>query len=144
MAGQAFLDFVHGPPRPSGGARASCGPGRYFMLFSFWIFDNFRLKNKEKGCSVHIRPFRRARAGARLMRGKIQAPPDQGRGPYNFIIGGLNHHFIGSLLPNQGSCPKFLQLYIYGTEHEISMSFLRQHKCVKHLRNITSHIGYPS
>ncbi|XP_057248900.1 uncharacterized protein LOC125494758 [Beta vulgaris subsp. vulgaris] len=54
------------------------------------------------------------------MGGKIQAPSTQGRGPYNFKIGGQNHHLIGSLLPNEGSRPKFSQLYIYDTEHEIA------------------------
>lgn len=41
-----------------------------------------------------------------------------GGGPYTFRIHGQNHHLIGSLLPQDGQQPKFIQLYIYDTEHE--------------------------
>lgn len=66
----------------------------------------------------NIRPYNMMHSFT-SMGGKIQAPPEQGRGPYNFKIGGQNHHLIGSLLPTQGGRSKFSQLYIYDTEHEI-------------------------
>ena len=43
-----------------------------------------------------------------------------GRGQYVFGISGSNFHRIGSLIPVPGDMPKFDQLYIYDTEHEMS------------------------
>lgn len=42
-----------------------------------------------------------------------------GRGIYTFRAQGAIYHKIGSLLPIQGNKPRFLQAYIYDTEHEI-------------------------
>jgi hypothetical protein len=43
-----------------------------------------------------------------------------GNGPYVFKICGVVCHHIGSLLPPaENPVPKFAQLYIYDTEHEI-------------------------
>ncbi|KAG5610803.1 hypothetical protein H5410_022084 [Solanum commersonii] len=42
----------------------------------------------------------------------------QTKGPRTFRLSGQNYHKIGSLLPNEGSTPKFAQLYIYDTENE--------------------------
>lgn len=53
------------------------------------------------------------------MGGRIDHSVNQGRGPYCFKIHGQNYHRIGSLLPDEGSTPKFAQLYIYDTEHEV-------------------------
>jgi hypothetical protein len=44
----------------------------------------------------------------------------QNRGVSNFSIHGQVYHLIGTLLPEEGQVPKFAQLYIYDTEHEIS------------------------
>ncbi len=43
----------------------------------------------------------------------------QGRGVSNFSIHGQIYHLIGPLLPEEGQIPRFAQLYIYDTEHEI-------------------------
>ncbi|KAM5564668.1 hypothetical protein ABKV19_018973, partial [Rosa sericea] len=43
-----------------------------------------------------------------------------GSGPYVFKISGQVHHLIGSVLPSDGECPKYAQLYIYDTKNEIS------------------------
>ncbi|XP_028951441.1 uncharacterized protein [Malus domestica] len=40
-------------------------------------------------------------------------------GPYIFKISGQVHHLMGSLLPPDGECPKFAQLYVYDTANEI-------------------------
>jgi len=37
-----------------------------------------------------------------------------------FILNGQNYHLIANLLPQDGSKPKFAQLYIYDTENEMS------------------------
>lgn len=53
------------------------------------------------------------------MGGKIDYSVNKSRGPYVFKMNGVNHHRFGSLIPNDGSDPKFCQLYIYDTENEI-------------------------
>jgi hypothetical protein len=45
-------------------------------------------------------------------------------GVYTFRAQGSIYHQIGSLLPIQGSRPRFLQIYIYDTEHEIDNRML--------------------
>ncbi|KAL7085427.1 hypothetical protein ACP275_14G281600 [Erythranthe tilingii] len=52
--------------------------------------------------------------------GKIDATINQGNAPPTFIMCGENYHRIGSLIPSEGSTPKFAQLYIYDTENEVS------------------------
>ncbi|XP_021808472.1 uncharacterized protein LOC110752178 [Prunus avium] len=42
-----------------------------------------------------------------------------GRGIYTFRAQGAIYHKIGGLLPNEGTTPRFLQAYIYETEHEV-------------------------
>lgn len=54
------------------------------------------------------------------MGGKIDNTVNNGSGPYVFKLHGLNYHRIGSLLPEEGSTPKFAQLYIYDTENEVN------------------------
>ena len=52
--------------------------------------------------------------------GKIDALMNNGSAPPQFILNGQNYHCIGSLLPKDGSKPKFAQLYIYDTKNEMS------------------------
>nr|VDD24939.1 unnamed protein product [Brassica oleracea] len=40
-------------------------------------------------------------------------------GPYTIRIQGQTHHRIGSLIPQQGRLPEYLQLYIFDTGNEI-------------------------
>jgi hypothetical protein len=44
---------------------------------------------------------------------------NNGTSPYVFKIIGVVHHRITTLLPQQGTRPKFAQLYIHDTENEI-------------------------
>jgi hypothetical protein len=53
------------------------------------------------------------------MGANIDRAINDGRGPPVFKINGQVHHRIGSLLPQDGSPPKFIQLYIYDTANEI-------------------------
>lgn len=41
------------------------------------------------------------------------------RGIYTFRAQGAIYHKIGGFHPNQGSRPRYLQLYIYDTDHEL-------------------------
>lgn len=54
------------------------------------------------------------------MGGKVDVSINQKRGPRTFRLCGQNYHQIGSLLPPEGSTPKFAQLYIYDTENEVT------------------------
>ncbi|XP_045800265.1 uncharacterized protein LOC123894338 [Trifolium pratense] len=51
--------------------------------------------------------------------GQINQNINNGGGPPQFILSGQNYHRIGSLLPEQGTTPKFAQLYIYDTQNEV-------------------------
>nr|KAJ0189041.1 hypothetical protein LSAT_V11C800411860 [Lactuca sativa] len=46
-----------------------------------------------------------------------------GGGPYVYRIHGQNYHIEGNLLPEEGKLPKFCQLYIYDTDHEVGNGF---------------------
>ncbi|KAL3618734.1 hypothetical protein CASFOL_037396 [Castilleja foliolosa] len=45
---------------------------------------------------------------------------NDGRGPYVFKISGQISHWIGSICPADNELPRFLQLYIYDTDNEVS------------------------
>ncbi|OIT01076.1 hypothetical protein A4A49_59966, partial [Nicotiana attenuata] len=53
------------------------------------------------------------------MGGKVDVSVNKTKGPRTFRFSGQNYHQIGSLLPPEGSSPKFAQLYIYDTENEV-------------------------
>jgi len=53
------------------------------------------------------------------MGANIDRSMNDGRGPPVFKISGQIHHRIGSLLPDHGELPKFIQLYIYDTANEV-------------------------
>ncbi|XP_074303613.1 uncharacterized protein LOC141638064 [Silene latifolia] len=52
--------------------------------------------------------------------GRVDNTINNGSAPYCFRLGGQNHHKIGSILPPEGKQPRFMQLYFYDTEHEVS------------------------
>ncbi|CAH1428732.1 unnamed protein product [Lactuca virosa] len=58
------------------------------------------------------------------MGGKVDSSVNKGKCPYIFRLSGQKYHCMGSLLPIDGSKPKFSQLYIYDTDNELSK---RQH-----------------
>jgi hypothetical protein len=45
---------------------------------------------------------------------------NNGHAPYVFRMHGQNYHHIGTLLPEEGTRPRWAQLYFYDTEHEVS------------------------
>ncbi|CAH9146259.1 unnamed protein product [Cuscuta epithymum] len=54
------------------------------------------------------------------MGGKVDHEINQGKNPPIFCLNGQNYHRIGSLLPNDGKRPKFLQMYLSDPSEEIS------------------------
>eukprot|EP00267_Zea_mays_P055899 XP_023155935.1 uncharacterized protein LOC111589330 [Zea mays] len=53
------------------------------------------------------------------MGAQIDNSVNDGRGPPLFKICGQVHHRIGTLLPDDGCPPRFIQLYIYDTTNEV-------------------------
>ncbi|KAI3505740.1 hypothetical protein L1887_27949 [Cichorium endivia] len=51
---------------------------------------------------------------------KIDETVNRGRGPYTFKVCGQICHRIGSFCPEGSDIPRFLQLYVYDVENEIS------------------------
>ena len=51
--------------------------------------------------------------------GKVDYSINRGRALYVYRLNGQNHHVFGTLIPDDGKDPKFCQLYIYDTEHEV-------------------------
>ncbi|GJW11330.1 DNA helicase [Tanacetum coccineum] len=51
---------------------------------------------------------------------KVDDSVNNGKGPYVFDFFGQIYHWIGSLCPEEGHHPRFLQLYIYDTQAEVS------------------------
>ncbi|XP_071718762.1 uncharacterized protein [Rutidosis leptorrhynchoides] len=50
---------------------------------------------------------------------RIDETINDGRSPYVFKVSGQIYHWIGSLCPQLGTRPRFLQLYIYDTDSEV-------------------------
>ncbi|KAL3651616.1 hypothetical protein CASFOL_004618 [Castilleja foliolosa] len=51
---------------------------------------------------------------------RIDDAVNDGRGPYVFKVSGQVSHWIGSICPPSNEGPRFLQLYIYDTDNEVS------------------------
>ncbi|KAL3627784.1 hypothetical protein CASFOL_029147 [Castilleja foliolosa] len=51
---------------------------------------------------------------------RIDDAVNNGRGPYVFKVSGQVSHWIGSMCPPATEGPRFLQLYIYDTDNEVS------------------------
>ena len=50
---------------------------------------------------------------------EIDESVNDGKGPYVFKISGQIQHWIGTLCPNNGEDPRFMQLCIYDTQNEV-------------------------
>ncbi|XP_038720003.1 uncharacterized protein LOC120012639 [Tripterygium wilfordii] len=73
---------------------------------------------RSKGFRRHIRVYNAMFAFTSLG-SRIDTTLNDSFGPYVFRLGGQNYHRIGSLLPAHGDSPKFAQLYVHDTEHEV-------------------------
>ncbi|KAI3737233.1 hypothetical protein L2E82_27230 [Cichorium intybus] len=84
-------------------------------------YENLYRSNDPKG-KVFMKNIRRYNSmfSFTSMGGKIDSSINKGNAPYIFRLSGQNYHSMGSLLPANGSKPKFSQLYIYDTENEVS------------------------
>nr|KAJ0209751.1 hypothetical protein LSAT_V11C400203600 [Lactuca sativa] len=57
------------------------------------------------------------------MAGKIDHANKSGGSPYVYRMHDQNYHIAGSLLSKDGELPRFYQLYIYDTDHEVQNRF---------------------
>lgn len=73
--------------------------------------------NEAKHFRHHIRAFNSSLAFASL---GVKEDILPSKGPYTFRICGSVYHRIGHLFPEIGEKPKFSQIYIYDTDHELS------------------------
>ncbi|XP_019413906.1 PREDICTED: uncharacterized protein LOC109325794 [Lupinus angustifolius] len=63
-----------------------------------------------------------------------------GRGIYTFRAQGSIYHNIGGLHPNEGDRPRFLQLYIYDTDHELQNRMLENPQLHENVVSKLQHI----
>ncbi|XP_013624359.1 PREDICTED: uncharacterized protein LOC106330441 [Brassica oleracea var. oleracea] len=70
-----------------------------------WFQDTFRVYNSVLAFTS---------VGMKMDYSVVHAP-----GPYTIRILGQTHHRIGSLIPQQGRLPEYLQLYIFDTSNEV-------------------------
>jgi hypothetical protein len=94
--------------------------------------DDQRSKNFRKNIRSYNSMFAFTSTG-----GVVDKEINKGHGPYVFRMHGQNYHHIGTLLPEEGNQPCWVQLYIYDTEHEIenrisaSKMMERSHQSIK-------------
>ncbi|GJW01097.1 DNA helicase [Tanacetum coccineum] len=95
-----------------------CGGGQIYMpptpappAFIQQLFKNNQFME-------HIRAYNQMFAMTSFG-AKIDHSVNKRRGPYVFKISGQIYHWIGSLCPEEGHHPCFLQLYVYDTRDEL-------------------------
>ncbi|XP_021975067.1 uncharacterized protein LOC110870171 [Helianthus annuus] len=76
------------------------------------------------------------------MGGKVDNSINNGNSPYVFRLSGENYHSIGSLIPTNGSKPKFSQLYIYDTENEVANRQFVLGESRKHSSSSTENLDF--
>ncbi|GJW68035.1 DNA helicase, partial [Tanacetum coccineum] len=96
-----------------------CGGGKIYMpptpdppLFIQQLLTNSHFME-------HIRAYNQMFAMTSFG-AKVDNSVNMGRGPYVFKVSGQIYHWIGSLCPEEGHHPRFLQLYIYDTHAEVA------------------------
>ncbi|GKB23122.1 DNA helicase [Tanacetum coccineum] len=95
-----------------------CGGGRIYMEPSPDLPDYIKHLLQNSHFLENIRAYNQMFAMTSFG-AKIDESINNGRGPYVFKVSGQVYHWIGSLCPLLGEQPRFLQLYIYDTEHEL-------------------------
>ncbi|GJS49151.1 DNA helicase [Tanacetum coccineum] len=96
-----------------------CGGGKIYMpptpdppLFVQQLLTNAHFME-------HIRAYNQMFAMTSFG-AKVDNSVNMGRGPYVFKVSGQIYHWIGSLCPEEGDHPRFLQLYIHDTHAEVA------------------------
>ncbi|KAL3629938.1 hypothetical protein CASFOL_026250 [Castilleja foliolosa] len=106
---------VHGGPRYS----HCCKGGAVRLPFALYPPSAIKSLYEDASFMENIRAynnmFSMTSFGAR-----IDDTVNDGRGPYVFKVSSQVSHWIGSICPPSNEGPRFLQLYIYDTENEVT------------------------
>nr|GEW13940.1 helitron helicase-like domain-containing protein [Tanacetum cinerariifolium] len=96
-----------------------CGRGQIYMPSTPDPPAFIQLLFKNNQFMEHIRAYKQMLAMTSFG-AKYDHSVNKGRGPYVFKISSQIYHWIGSLCPEEGHHPRFLQLYVYDTRDELS------------------------
>nr|GEV91677.1 DNA helicase [Tanacetum cinerariifolium] len=95
-----------------------CWGGRIHMQPSEDLPEYFKNLLQNKHFMENIRAYNQMFAMTSFG-AQIDESINHERGPYVFKVSGQVYHWIGSLCPPPGESLRFLQLYIYDTDHEV-------------------------
>lgn len=96
-----------------------CGGGQVYLREEleppYYIKELFKDRHFLEHIRAYNQMFSMTSFGA-----TIDESVNDGRGPYVFKISGQIYHWIGTMCPEVNKEPKFLQLYIYDTQNEVT------------------------
>ncbi|GKC54333.1 DNA helicase [Tanacetum coccineum] len=96
-----------------------CCKGGQVVLRTYQIYPEYiKLLLQDRHFMENIRAYNQMYSVTSLG-ANIDESINIGRGPYVFKISGQLYHWIGSLCPEEGQPPRFLQLYVYDTDNEV-------------------------
>ncbi|GJV60129.1 DNA helicase [Tanacetum coccineum] len=96
-----------------------CCKGGRVVLRTYQIYPEYiKLLLQDRHFMENIRAYNQMFSMTSLG-ANIDESINIGRGPYVFKISGQLYHWIGSLCPEEGQPPRFLQLYVYDTDNEV-------------------------
>ncbi|GJX97177.1 DNA helicase [Tanacetum coccineum] len=95
-----------------------CGGGQTYMQPSPDPPEYFKNLLENKYFMENIRAYNQM-FSMTSFGAKVYDSINRGRYPYVFKVSGQIYHWIGSLCPPPGESSRFLQLYIYDTDHEV-------------------------
>ncbi|GKB18373.1 DNA helicase, partial [Tanacetum coccineum] len=95
-----------------------CNGGRTVLrptpVYPQYIKELYKDKHFMENIRAYNQMFSMTSLGA-----NVDSSINNGKGPYVFRVSGLIYHWIGSMCPDEGQPPRFLQLYIYDTANEV-------------------------
>nr|GEV62224.1 DNA helicase [Tanacetum cinerariifolium] len=96
-----------------------CMAGRV-VICSYQIYPEYiKLLLRDRHFIENIRAYNQMFSMASLG-ARIDETVNVGQGPYVFKISSQLYHWLGSLCPEEGDPPRFLQLYVYDTQNEVN------------------------
>ncbi|XP_020990161.2 uncharacterized protein LOC110277354, partial [Arachis duranensis] len=87
-------------------------------------YSSFKQSAQHRGLLETDSSIRECLVEASVLRLPYEQLAITGRGIYTFRAQGSIYHSIGGFHPDQGTGPRFLQLYIYDTDHELQNRML--------------------
>ncbi|PWA90538.1 helitron helicase-like domain-containing protein [Artemisia annua] len=87
---------------------------RTYQHYPVYITDLFSDRHFMDNIRAYNQMFAMTSFGA-----TIENSINTGRGPYVFRVSGQIYHWIGGFCPENDDTPRFLQMYVYDTDHEV-------------------------